>query len=77
MYPNTFRNSSVTNTVDQSPKTHHTHNYRNVMWIYLKSEKSYIFTNIYSTYNHGHKFMKHLKNLVWVALATSKVVLDI
>ena len=24
LYPNTFRNSSVTNTVDQFPKTHHT-----------------------------------------------------
>ena len=29
MYLNTFRNSSVTNTVDQFPKVHHTHNHRN------------------------------------------------
>ena len=29
MYPNTFRNSSVADTVDQFPKAHHTHNHRN------------------------------------------------
>ena len=29
------------------------------------------------TYNHGHKIMKHLKILVKVPFATSKVVLDI
>ena len=28
------------------------------------------------TYNHGHKIMKHLKILVKVPFATSKVVLD-
>ena len=28
-------------------------------------------------YNHGHKIMKHLKILVWVPFATSKVVVDI
>ena len=29
MYPNTFRNASVANTVDQFLKAHHTHNHRN------------------------------------------------
>ena len=29
------------------------------------------------TNNHGHKIMKHLKTLVWVPFATSKLVLDI
>ena len=29
MYPNTFRNSFVTNTVNQFPKGQHTHNHRN------------------------------------------------
>ena len=29
IYPNILRNSSVANTIDQFPKAHHTHNYRN------------------------------------------------
>ena len=28
IYPDTFRNSSVANTVDQFPKANHTHNHR-------------------------------------------------
>ena len=57
IYPDTFRNSSVANTVDQFPKANHTHNHRKPnTWDIPKS---------YPTDTHKTKETKNLPNILF------------